>query len=664
MPKNSKYNFLFSLIFFALFFIYFAVYSYFLNLNVTLLNLAFVAMFNLSYLALLNFINQKWWYLLCHVGVAVMIFFGLINFAYFQVFGNFINISLNQLTSINSGLVYIFKDFYHLVPIYLYLASLLLLLSLIFTSSIYLRVIKKEKIASLFFQNTKLNVFINKNLHPLKKAGLAILFFIFINFSVFNFVTYLQQNPKADWWKTSQKINDIGFLGDFYEQIFKPFLKNRPSQIAQELVDLPTNETISAKQYDLPADSLQQTKYIYQTILPDLSSSTKKTNTLPNIPAKTNVLVIQLESVSDWAINNDPSPMPFLKSLIKDNISVSNFHSDSCQTINAEFLSLCSFWPASENTINNTGLKNDYNCLSDLVKNIGYETYYFHSDLPNFYSRDVLLPKWSFDNIYLTPYFRQKEDDEYVFTHSLDVLAKSKKPFFAYVLSFTTHGPHNQELIDYNLAKNNLKITPWHNQLNTEYVDLLNSKKFLYEDQETIENYLGFLKTTDDALKNTFKKLADLKMLDNTLVVIYNDHRFYNFFTEDFKGFEDYNLMPFVIVTPNKDQAVVQSLASQIDIAPTIWHLLKQSESDMPVNFMGTSLFSPNYTNQVLNKCLDNVYYLNDDVLIEGSNKSGLYNVSENFTNVSPSKKKNLLDWVKKLVSSSDQALKENKLNP
>ena len=356
--------------------------------------------------------------------------------------------------------------------------------------------------------------------------------------------------------------------------------------------------------------------------------------------------------------------MPFLKSLIKDNISVTNFHSDSCQTINAEFLSLCSFWPASENTINNTGLKNDYNCLSSLVKNIGYETYYFHSDLPNFYSRDILLPKWSFDNIYLTPYFRQKEDDEYVFTHSLDVLAKSTKPFFAYVLSFTTHSPHNQELIDYNLAKNNLKITPWHNQLNTEYVDLLNSKKFLYEDQETIENYLGFLKTTDDALRTTFKKMSDLNMLDNTLIVIYNDHRFYNFFTEDFKGFENYNLMPFVIVTPKKDKAVLQNLASQIDIAPTIWHLLNQSEANMPANFMGTSLFSPNYSNQVLNKCLDNVYYLNEDVLIEGSNKSELYNVSENFTNISPSKKKSMLDWVKKLVTSSDQALKENKLKP
>jgi hypothetical protein len=163
VPKNSKYNFLFSLIFFALFFIYFAVYSYFLQLDISLLNLAFVAMFNLSYLALLNF-TIKNVVSTGHVG-GCHVFFGLINFAYFQVFGNFINISLNQLESVNSGMVYIFKDFYHLVPIYLYLASLLLLLSLIFTSSIYLRILKKEKIASLFFQDTKLNVFIKK-LHP------------------------------------------------------------------------------------------------------------------------------------------------------------------------------------------------------------------------------------------------------------------------------------------------------------------------------------------------------------------------------------------------------------------------------------------------------------------------------------------------------------------
>lgn len=668
MPKNIEHNLIFAPLFFVLFFIYFAVYSYLLQLNITVLHLVFIAMFSLSYLTLLNFINKHWWYFICHFSVAIILFFGLINFAYFKVFGNFISINFDNLNQVNSGMLYIFKDFYKLVPTILYLVSILFLLALILTAAIYLKIQKKNKIGNLLFQDTKINLFISKSLHPMRKALLALVIFILINFSIFNFLVYLQENPRHNWWKNSEKINDIGFLGDFYEQIFTPLLKTKAQEVALNInpnSNVATPENINnPKTYTLPTDSLKQTQYIYQTILPDLSnaSSTATVPSLPKIKAKTNVLVIQLESVSQWALDNDPTPMPFLKSLIKNNISVENFHSDSCQTVNAEFISLCSIWPDSQGTINTTHLENDFSCLPENLKNFGYETYYFHSDLPNFYNRDVLLPKLSFDHIYMTPYFRQKEDDEFVFTHALDLLKESEKPFFAYVLSFTTHAPHDQELIDYNLEKNNLKITPWRNQLNPEYVKLLNEQKFLYEDQETIENYLGFLETTDQALKATFDQLKNLDMLDDTLVVIYNDHRFYNFFNDDFTGFQEYNTMPFVIVTPQKDQMQVQSIASQIDIAPTILHLLNQNTTETPKTFTGQSLFDPQFNNQVLNKCLDSIYYLNKDVLIEGSNKSKVYRVSQAFTEISNDAKKAWLSWVKKLVQISDQALDENKL--
>ena len=667
MSKSIKYNLIFTVLFFGLFVTYFAIYSYLLQLNISYLHLTFIAMFSISYIVLLNFINKQWWYFICYIGITILLLFSLVNFAYFQIFKNFIVFGPNQISQVNSGLLYIFQDFYHLVPNTLYTSGALLLVAVIILASIYFEIKIKRKIGDLLFQNTKFKIFIKIPSRPIKKILLALLFFVIINFSIFNFVSYLQNNPKQNWWKNAQKLNEIGFLGDFYEQLFSPWIttqaKNENSS-TMATTEKSNDKKIAEKKYILPEDILEQTKYIYQTILPDLAKTTNKIIGLPQIAPDTNVLIIQLESVSDWAINNDPSPMPFLKSLIKDNISVDNFHANSCQTVNAEFTSLCGYWPDSEGTIDSTHLQNDFNCLPQTLKDKNYESYYFHSDLPNFYSRDVLLPKWSFDYTYLTPYFRQKEDDEFVFLHSLDILAESEKPFLAYVLSFTTHSPHNDELIDYNLEKNNLKITPWRDKLNPEYVELLESEKHRYENKKLIENYYGFLKTTDDALKATFTKLSELDMLNDTLIVIHNDHRFYSFFSDDFKGWQQYNLMPFVIITPEKDKMLIQDTASHLDIAPTILHLLNQDTTKIPQHFTGHSLFADDFPNQVLNKCLDNVYYANKDLLIEGSNKSNIYHMSKEPQNMTSENKENWLSWVKTLAQTSDQVLDQNKLQP
>ena len=657
MTKKIKNNLLFALSIFLLYWLYFFVYFYLLQIHVTLLHISFIIIFSLSFTALLNFISYSWWRIICYIILAMFLLSSLVNFAYFQVFDTFLIMTWHQVAQMDYDILNLFKDFRILIPIRLYILSTGILIATIFISFFYFKHHKKRRLAVVLFQNTKLFIHKSTKKYFIKRAIVAILVFIIINFGALVLVNYIQQNPKDTWWQPKQQISDLGFLGDFDYQIFTPFIKAS----GEELQNI---EQI--KNYDLPDGLLARSKYIYQNILPDFGQNKNHQDiVLPDIPAQPNILIIQLESVGNWAIDNDPSPMPFLQSLLANNTSVQNFYANSCQTINAEFTSLCSFWPSSLDTMNNLHIDNDYYCLPEMLQeNFGYSTHFFHSDLPSFYDRGELLPKWSFENIYLTPYFRQKEDDEFVFTNAVQKLSEETKPFFAYVLSFTTHAPHNDELIDYNLEKNDLKITPWRDMLNPEYVAMLNNNNYQYETVENIENFYGFLKTTDDALRATFQELKNSGLIDNTIIFIYNDHRFYNFFPDNPKGFNDYNSMPFTMILPNKEKTTIQSIASHLDIAPTIWHLLNKDLNNMPEHFVGNSLYDPDFPNQALNKCLGDIFYVDENAIVRGSKKSGIYTLFHTFKEKTDNQKDKLIKWVKQLVNTSDATMHQNKITP
>jgi phosphoglycerol transferase MdoB-like AlkP superfamily enzyme len=624
----------FLLILFCLNMIYFYIYFALLDLNFSWWHVFFIAVSTLSYFLLLNFWRSRIWQLLCAVLISGFFITSLMNFAYYKIFRAFIDFSFSQAGQIDAVMIKHLADFRYLVPVKLSWLTAIILAGIILNSIFYYKFSGRET-RQVLFQLSALELMNKRKRRTVKHVLALVVLFCLVNLAAFGVSSYLYNKPRETWWNLKNQVADLGLWGYFYTQVY-----------AQTHIEETNNQI----------DYLDQARDYYKQLAGMIKKS--ETSVLPIMKKKPNVLVVQLESVGSWAVENDSSPMPFLKSLMAENLTVPDFHSNSCETNNAEFLVSCGFLPNSFEPVNYSHQKNDFNCLPSILKKaFDYQTYFFHANTPGFWDRNVMLPKWGYDNIYLTPFFRQKEDDTSVYGRALGELAKTDKPFFAFITSFTTHAPHNQELIQYQKEVNGLEIKPF-----TEKIEpwLLENSE-LAEDE--MRNYFGFLKANDDSLKFLFDQMKTSGLLDKTIVVIYGDHRFYTFESDDeIKNFSEYNRVPFVMVLPDKNKGFLGQVSSQVDIAPTLLNLLEGGEYKSRNNFIGTSLYNKNHSDFAINKCLGQAYFVSRDLIIEGNVRSDVYRVLLDQNNQSEEQQKSLIKLLSGFVGNSDQAIFNDEL--
>jgi phosphoglycerol transferase MdoB-like AlkP superfamily enzyme len=538
-------------------------------------------------------------------------------------------------------------EFYTLIPWQLYVATILTAGLQIFLVWHYNRTARLE-VQKIGFNDSEINVIFITH-RSFFQILLLVVIFLAINGTAFGATSYLRYNPRQIWFDVSNQVSDLGIFGHFYEQVYAKVTPEKEIEVKEPE---PTVQRLV-----LTGDNYLENAEIAYAELNSVAGSKTPAVTVPVFAAKPNILAIQLESIGMWAIDNDPTPMPFLKQLMAENISVGEFHANSCETINAEFSAICGYWPNSFEPISYSHKENDYYCLPQILRDrYGYKSYFFHSDVPEFWSRNILIPKWGFDADYQVPFFRQKEYDGVVFEKTIDMMAKEKSPFYAYITTFTTHSPHNAEQVEYQKEKNKVDIVPipaphsesvWQAELN----------------EDDASRYLGFLKLEDDALKALFDKLKETGLDKNTIVVIYNDHRFYSFPGEGNQPFLWYNEQPFVMVLPEKQQLKIRELSSLVDIPPTILNLVEGDDYEPQKNFIGTSLYSENFPETALNKCASQVYYRTKDFAIKGNAKRKLYNIDFTDTEINDAEKDNLLYLLNLTVENSDEALFKDQVN-
>jgi len=636
-------------------FIYFFIYFIYLDSIISLINLWFITLVTVSYFALMHFLKWKVWEILSYLILALYFVFSLVNFAYFKVFETFIDIKISSLNTVNGSMFNLLKDYFFLIPL-----ELFLLATIIFIMIIIARVHFEHtnKFPSLNFQDTKIQL---RSKRRYSTIAIMIIIFGAINFAGVASAQYLINNPQEDWWDIKNQMFDIGFAGHLYTQAASIQDYSNDQQIPLTTNIKSTPDPFTERLNFLNSENfraltpLEQTKQTYN-VLSYLSKKTSPGIQLPTFKKKPNVLVIQLESIGGWAVNNDPSPMPYLKALIEDNISVPDFHANSCETINAEFSTNCSFLPNSFEPVSYSHLENDYQCLPEILsEKHNYDSYFFHANLMDFWRRDILIPAWGFENNYFTPYYNQKAYDKYVFDDAVNTLSKSENPFYAYIVTFTAHSPHNLELVEYHKKANNLNIVPFSGTINPEYSNI-------EIDEDELRLYYGFLKATDDSLEFLMNKLKNNGLLENTIVIIHNDHRYYNFLSNSVEDFYNYNVNPFVMILPDKQKGIIQNTATHIDISPTVLNLIEEESYKKPNNFLGTSLFSENFPNQAFNKCLGKIYYKNNDVIINGNAKTNQFYFTYEKEPLSENKKQTWRSLIKRFIQTSDTAIFNNQI--
>jgi lipoteichoic acid synthase len=598
--------------------IFFSLQYYLLSLSFSILSFIYTFLFILSFVFIIHISIKTSWKILLSISFVIFILLSLINFLHFEVFQTFISLHSTNLQNTKTILPTI-KEFYTFIPLYLYLGALLFAFL---------------QITSIFLLSPK-----EKNKF---RPFIMIICFLLTTTCALSISQYYKINPKANWWNEKEYANNIGFFGSLYTQI-------NINDIAYATQD--TEIIQKAKTLDDFKNALAQ--------------KSKINNPIPSLQEKPNILIYQLESVSMWPLTSDPNPMPYLQKLMDENITVKNFIANGCHTIDAEYATLCSFYPHSDMPIAEKK-DNTYDCLpSTLQKKHSYNTAVFHTNVSDFWNRTTLMKKWGMNDYFFVPYYSfPKMDDSIPLETAVNYIANSKNPAFTYVIGYTSHGPHTNQEIEWNKIHNNIDISFYQGKIN-QYI----KKNTTLRTEADIKAYIGFLQEIDRDIEKLFTMLKNKDLLKNTIVVIFSDHRYYGFHGEDqIKDMYLHNKIPFVMYLPTPYKKVLKDFGSHIDIAPTLLNLIESENYIKPTQFIGESLFSKDHPNHVLLKCNKKVNYFDNTITIKGDSHIGIYANAQDSSLLSkkayPIYKENLKKLIEISNSYIDEDIIYNKKSP
>lgn len=320
-----------------------------------------------------------------------------------------------------------------------------------------------------------------------------------------------------------------------------------------------------------------------------------------------NLIIIQMESFQNFLIGlkiDGQEVTPNMNKLVKENTYFSHFYQMVGQgnTSDAEFVVNTSFYiPYNEAATQNYPDK-DLPSLPKLMRDQGYDTATFHTNVVDFWNRGELYKAIGFNRYYDQKWFGTEDtvffgpSDEVLYkktVEELDRMQQTRQPFYTQVISMTAHHPfttpHDKDKI----------------QLPERYQDNM------------VGDYLRAQSYADYALGQFIEDLKQRGIWDNSVVVIYGDHLGLPMYSLDKHGLElmkeihgrDYSYIdminiPMLLHVPGTElPEVMDNVGGQVDILPTVANLFG-------INLDNHIHFGEDLLNQTSYNLLPQRYYL------------------------------------------------------
>jgi len=327
-----------------------------------------------------------------------------------------------------------------------------------------------------------------------------------------------------------------------------------------------------------------------------------------------NVVQIIGESLDTRFI--DPVLTPNLYNMMTNGLSFDNYFTPVFQqgaTCNSEFMSLTGLSAITTNDWSNNICdaysNNTYSFSTPYqLRDIGYNTYYFHGGHEWFYNRIEAIPSYGIETVkFQEDLIKDLELDDYEdkldsnMLMFIDEYVEYDDPFFMTLLTYSMHGGYNQEMFDV-----------YSTRVESAYPDNEFDPEFI--------NYLEKLAEFDTLIGDLFTRFEQEGILDNTIFVVYPDHYPYMLDEDvylDAVGIEasspEIMRQSLLIYATNMTGEVVHQTGSTMDIAPTILNMVHPNPEFK--YFLGRDLFSSE-ENYVLFSNLtitdgDNFLYIN-----------------------------------------------------
>ncbi|MBM7607112.1 phosphoglycerol transferase MdoB-like AlkP superfamily enzyme [Lysinibacillus composti] len=314
-----------------------------------------------------------------------------------------------------------------------------------------------------------------------------------------------------------------------------------------------------------------------------------------------NIILVQLESLQNFVINNEMNGevvTPFLNSLTsdKDTYYFSDFYHQTGlgKTSDAEFLVENSLFGLGRGAVFFTHGGNTYNSMAESLGNNGYFSNVMHSNNKSFWNRDMIYKSLNIDKFYDLDSYQVTDENSVnwglkdipFFEQSVDLMTEMPQPFYSRMITLTNHYP-------FYLDEEDIMIPEYNSN------------------SGTLNRYFQTVRYLDESIKVFFDELKEKGLYDNSIIVMYGDH--YGISENHNKAMSMYlnkeEITPydsallqsvplFIHVPGSGDGEVIDKTAGQIDLRPTILHLLGiDTSNDMQ---LGADLFSEEHEDFVI----------------------------------------------------------------
>jgi len=302
-----------------------------------------------------------------------------------------------------------------------------------------------------------------------------------------------------------------------------------------------------------------------------------------------NVIVLQLESFQALVLNltvNGQEITPNLNRLARESLHFTEAYYQTGQgvTSDADLLTNCSLYPTRTGAVYYDYADNDFRCMPEVLREHGYTAVAMQGIRPDFWNLSAVYPHVGFQRYFSALDYQMTEligmglSDDAFLQQSVEKLKSLPEPYYAFLVTLTSHGPFNFEGIPRILDLGPLEGTQ-------------------------MADYLHAVHYTDRAVGRFLDRLREEGILDNAVLVVYGDHIGVSRYTPGFLdvlGLEAGDELalqyaerriPLLIRLPGGIGAGQHSqVAGQVDIAPTLAGLLGISTAD--TYFMGRDLLA------------------------------------------------------------------------
>ena len=401
----------------------------------------------------------------------------------------------------------------------------------------------------------------------------------------------------------------------------------------------------------------EETSEDYEFLMEAFSVNNNEVNKYTGIFKNKNLIFVQLEGIDDWLLTE--KDMPTLYGMLNNSFVFQNhysYYNGGGSTFNSEFAVNTGFITPLSYTQNAYSFnKNSFPySMANMFKNQDYVVNAFHMNSGEYYSRQTNYTNWGYDKYYGLLDINDYKDKSYTLDRELinDVTFQEKmfpkdSKFVDYLITYSNHLPFTN-------TKGVCKLLYDMEMDLDDSVDTGEESSSMFVQLTEEECIRKQAHETDYMMELLLKKLTELNLIDDTVIVVFTDHYLYT--VEDKTILDKYkntsnnliNKTPFFIWQNNMKRTNIKEVTSQLNILPTTLNLFGINYN--PNYYIGSDALSSNYKGIVFfsdYSWYDGNIYVENGVIANNKSSSQEYLDEKNY-------------YIHYLTKKNDLALKYN----